>query len=122
MDSPGEVRCFDNLNEYTALFNGTIELSGIAELDDFANPVDVKHLLEQAADMEKRYDEVIAKCLASPSGKFLRYIGAAAAVRDMVSLADALDGPGAPVNYVGVSYGTLIGSWLVNSECLRTTE
>ena len=122
MDSPGEVRCFDNPEEYTTLFNSTIELNGIAELGDFANPVDVKHLLEHAADMEKRYDEVIAKCLASPSGKFLRYIGAAAAVRDMVSLADALDGPGAPVNYVGVSYGTLIGTWLVNSECLRTTE
>ena len=36
---------------------------------------------------------------------------------NMVALADALDGEGALVNYVGVSYGTLLGAWFVNSEC-----
>ncbi|RPD63519.1 alpha/beta-hydrolase [Lentinus tigrinus ALCF2SS1-6] len=111
---PGEVRCFNSLEDYNTLFNGTIEINGIDELDNFANPVDVQHLLDQATDMEKKYNETIQKCLSSPSGRFLKYIGAAAAVRDVVSLADALDGPGAPVNYVGVSYGTLMGTWLVN--------
>ncbi len=116
LQSPGEIRCFDSLQEYNAFFNGTIEFNGIHELGSFSDPVDIQHLLNQAAYMQKKYDEVARECLSSPSGRYLKYIGAAAAVRDMVSLADALDGPGAPVNYVGVSYGTLIGSWLINSE------
>ncbi|TFK81912.1 alpha/beta-hydrolase [Polyporus arcularius HHB13444] len=114
LTTPREIRCFDSLQDYNAFFNGTIEFSGIDELGTFTNPVDIQHLLDQAAEMQKKYDEVAKKCLSSPSGRYLKYIGAAAAVRDMVSLADALDGPGAPVNYVGISYGTLIGSWLIN--------
>ena len=65
--------------------------------------------------MQQKYKEVGRKCLNGPSGKYLKYVGAAATVRDLVALADALDGPGEPVNYVGLSYGTLLGSWLVNS-------
>ncbi len=120
--SPGEIRCFDSLQEYNAFFNGTIEFSGIDELGSFTNSVDIQHLLDQAADMQKKYDEVAKKCLSSSSRRYLKYIGAAAAVRDMVALADALDGPGAPVNYVGISYGTLIGSWLINSQYKVASE
>ncbi|KAI0712702.1 hypothetical protein C8T65DRAFT_739278 [Cerioporus squamosus] len=114
LTTPGEVRCFESLEEYNTLFSGTIELNGIDELGSFSDPINIQDLLDQAAEMQKKYEEVAQKCLSSPSGRYLKYIGAAAAVRDMVSLADALDGPGAPVNYVGVSYGTLIGSWLIN--------
>ncbi len=73
-------------------------------------------LLTQAETMQQKYEEVGQRCLQSPSGKDLKYIGTAATVRDMVAMADALEGPDTPINYFGVSYGTLIGSWLVNSE------
>ena len=117
MHSPGEVFCFDNLDEYTAFFDGTIEFTGIEETGNFTDPADISALLAQAPTMQTKYEQLGEKCLHSPSGKFLRYIGTAAAVRDMVSIADALEGHEAPINYIGVSYGTLIGSWFVNSEC-----
>ena len=115
--SPGEVFCFDNLDEYTAFFDRTIEFTGIEETGNFTDPADISALLAQAPAMQTKYEQLGQKCLHSPSGKFLRYIGTAATVRDMVSIANVLEGPKAPINYIGVSYGTLIGSWFVNSEC-----
>ncbi|TFK83378.1 alpha/beta-hydrolase [Polyporus arcularius HHB13444] len=112
--SPGEIFCFDSLAEYSTFFNGTIELTGIEETGNFTDPADVKALLAQAPIMQTKYEEVGQKCLRSSGGKFLKYIGTAAAVRDMVSIANVLDGPEAPINYMGTSYGTLIGSWFVN--------
>ncbi len=115
-NSPGEIFCFDSLGEYSTFFNGTIELTGIEEKGNFTDPADVKTLLRQAPIMQKKYEEVGQKCLRSSSGKYLKYVGTAAAVRDMVSIANVLDGPDAPINYLGTSYGALIGSWFVNSE------
>ena len=66
--------------------------------------------------MQKKYEEVGQKCLKSENGRYLQYLGTAAAVRDMVSIANVLDGPDAPINYAAISYGTLIGTWFVNSE------
>ncbi|RPD63532.1 alpha/beta-hydrolase, partial [Lentinus tigrinus ALCF2SS1-6] len=89
LTTPGEISYFDSAEEYLTFLNGTIELTGIEE-------------------------EVGRKCLKSPNGKYLKYVGTAAAVRDMVSIADMLDGPDAPINFIGASYGSLIGSWFVN--------
>ncbi|KAI0689850.1 alpha/beta-hydrolase [Cerioporus squamosus] len=111
---PGEIFCFDSLAEYTSFFNGTIELTGIEETGNFTDSADVQTLLAQGPTMQKKYEELGQKCLNSPNGKYLKYVGTAAAVRDMVSIANVLDGPDAPINYLGVSYGTLIGSWFVN--------
>ncbi len=116
---PGDIFCFNSVEEYNAFFNGTIELTGIEETGNFTDPAEIQALLSQASIMQKKYEQVGRKCLHSTNGSLLRYLGTAAAVRDMVSLADAIDGPNVPINYVGVSYGTLIGSWFVNSEsCL----
>ena len=66
--------------------------------------------------MQQKYTELGARCQQHSSGKYLKYMGTGATVRDLLAMVDALDGPGAPVNYLGLSYGTVIGSWLVNSE------
>ncbi len=114
--SPGEIFCFESLEEYTSFFNGTIELTGIEETGNFTDPADVDALLAEAPTMQKKYRKLGKKCLNSPNGRYLKYIGTAAAVRDMVSIANAIDGPDAPINYFGTSYGSLVGSWFVNSE------
>ncbi len=49
------------------------------------------------------------------NGDHLRFVGTAAVVRDIVGMADLFDGPGALINYLGFDYGTVIGSYLVNS-------
>ncbi|RDX55206.1 alpha/beta-hydrolase [Lentinus brumalis] len=111
---PGEIFCFDSAVEHAAFFNGTIELTGIEETGNFTDPADVNALLAQAPIMQKKYEELGQKCLSSPSGKYLKYIGTAATVRDIVSMANAIDGPDAPINYYGISGGTIIGSYFVN--------
>lgn len=122
--SPGEIFCFNSVEEYNAFFNGTIEQTGILETGNFTDPAEIQALLSQAPIMQNKYEQAGKKCLHSSNGKLLRYFGTAAAVRDMVSLADALDGPDTPISYAGVSYGTLIGSWFVNSEysCLSSVS
>ncbi|KAI0673272.1 TAP-like protein-domain-containing protein [Trametes maxima] len=110
---PGDISCFDNDAEYIAFWNGTIELSGIEMTGNFSDPQDVQALLSQAHVMQTKYEELGQRCLQHPSGKFLKYVGTAATARDIVALADALDGPGSPVNFAGTSYGSLLGSWLI---------
>ena len=83
---------------------------------NFTDPEDIKALLSQAPIMQKKYEELGKRCLQQPSGQYLQYVGTAATVRDMVAMADALDGPNAPINYAGISYGTILGSWFINSE------
>ena len=65
--------------------------------------------------MQEKYEQVGQKCLHSSSGKFLKYLGTAAAVRDMVAMHDVLEGPDKPIVYWGLSYGTMVGIYLVNS-------
>ncbi|KAI0369592.1 alpha/beta-hydrolase [Pilatotrama ljubarskyi] len=111
---PGDIFCFDSVAEYDAFWNGTIEHSGIEMTGTFRDPGDIERLLSQATVMQKKYEEFGRRCLQHPTGKYLRYVGTAATVRDMVALADELDGPGSPVNYAGISYGTVLGAWFVN--------
>ena len=113
--SPGDTRCFANAEEYDAFFNGTIEITGIEYTGNFDDPADVQRLLSQAPRMQELYEELGQRCLNSSNGRFLRYMGTSATVRDMVSIADALDGPDSPINYFGISYGTMLGAWFINS-------
>ncbi|KAJ3014526.1 hypothetical protein NUW54_g1290 [Trametes sanguinea] len=114
LTSPGDIHCFDSVEEYNTFWNGTIELTGILMAGNFTDPADIQALLSQAPIMQKKYEELGQRCLEHPSGKYLQYVGTAATIRDMVAMADALDGPGVPINLIGASYGTLLGLWFVN--------
>ncbi|KAI0743125.1 TAP-like protein-domain-containing protein [Daedaleopsis nitida] len=111
---PGDVNCFASAGEQAALFSETIEVNGIEQSGNFTDPFDIQTLLAQASQMQQKYEELGKRCLEQPAGRYLRYVGTAATARDIAALADALDGPGSLINYIGLSYGTIIGSWLVN--------
>ena len=86
---------------------------------NFTDPADIQAFLSQADTMQGKYDGLAQRCLEHSDGKYLPYVGTAATARDLAALADALDGPGSPVNYIGLSYGTILGAWFINSEYLR---
>ncbi|KAI0769264.1 alpha/beta-hydrolase [Trametes elegans] len=111
---PGEVYCFDSVAEYNTFWNGTLELSGIEFSGNFTDHYDIDALLSQAQLMQAKYEELGQRCLSQPGGRYLPYVGTAATARDIAALADALDGPGSPINFFGLSYGSLLGSWLIN--------
>ncbi|KAM5539524.1 hypothetical protein V8D89_006796 [Ganoderma adspersum] len=115
---PGNVACFEDDAEYNAFWAGTIELSGIDATGNFTDPSETDALLAQAELMQQKYQELGVRCQQHSSGKYLKYMGTAATVRDLLAMADVLDGPGASINYVGLSYGTILGSWLVNSRII----
>ncbi|KAK7690930.1 hypothetical protein QCA50_006033 [Cerrena zonata] len=61
----------------------------------------------------------IKGCLSpqfNPDRSNFKYMGTAASVRDLVALSGHLQGPNTPVNFWGISHGSLIGSYLINSE------
>jgi len=78
--------------------------------------VDLKYFISQVGVMEERWKALGEVCLKHESGQFLPYVGTTATVRDVVAIAETLDGKGCDINYYGLDYGTIIGIYLANSE------
>ncbi|KAH9939004.1 alpha/beta-hydrolase [Epithele typhae] len=111
---PSSVFCFDSFDEWSAFFNGTLEVTGINYSGNLTDPGEVAGLMAQARTMQDKYVELGGRCATADIDGTYKYVGTAANARDLAALAEAIDGPGAAVNYWGMSYGTLMGAWLVN--------
>ena len=79
------------------------------------NDQDLKELYSQVGPTEQKFKAFRGGCQNGPAGPYLKYIGTSSTVRDLVSLGDAIVGKGEPIDYWGVSYGTVIGFNFVNS-------
>ena len=77
---------------------------------------DIEELYSRADVTEAKYQDFGERCVNSPSGPYLKYIGTSSTVRDLVSLGDAIVGRGGSIHYWGVSYGTVLGFNFLNSE------
>lgn len=67
-------------------------------------------------------EKVVEYRLSKVDTSMLRYMGTAATTRDLVAMADAFDGPGSPVNFLGIGHGSLIGSYLLKSQSYATPD
>ncbi|KAG8915909.1 hypothetical protein FRC02_004318 [Tulasnella sp. 418] len=76
-------------------------------------PRDAEALYSQVNYIDETLSTMYRACVAS-EGDNLRYVGTVANARDLISMADAIDGPGSPVNYWGMSAGTMIGTYFLN--------
>ena len=83
------------------------------------NEQDRNELYSQVALTEKKFKEFTGNCQSGPAGPYLKYLGTSSTVRDLVSLGDAILGVGEPIDYWGVSYGTVLGFNFINSKLLR---
>lgn len=59
-------------------------------------------------------NKMLASLCHERSGETMKYVSTATVVRDLIALHDALEGNDKLINYWGFSYGTIIGSYLVN--------
>jgi len=50
-------------------------------------------------ETDAKWDEFEQKCLGSKTGPYLKYIGTSSTIRDLVSLADKIVGPGKQIDY-----------------------
>ena len=77
---------------------------------------DLQELYSQVDPTEQKFKDFTGYCKNGPGGPYLKYLGTSSTIRDLVSLGDAILGKGEPINYWGVSYGTVIGFNFVNSK------
>ena len=80
------------------------------------NQQDLNELYSQVDVTEQKLKAFTAGCQNGPSGKYLKYLGTSSTVRDLVSLGDAILGQGQPIDYWGISYGTVVGFNFINSK------
>ncbi|KAI5479380.1 hypothetical protein MNV49_003714 [Pseudohyphozyma bogoriensis] len=109
------AHCFANaLEEYIfAVGAGSLDqsLDLPVTLDTNANQIK-GDLIGQLRRKKASLNALGQKCL-DETGDELAYVGTLNAVReDMNFLSEAITGPGTPLNYWGVSYGTVIGQYL----------
>ncbi|KAI0330979.1 alpha/beta-hydrolase [Cubamyces sp. BRFM 1775] len=109
---PGDVFCLAD-EEYDSFWNGSIEITGGHWLGNFTNQTDLDNFYAQAPIIDAQYRAFGERCLQGPNSTTLQYIGTTATVRDMVALADALQGPDTLIHYWGFSYGTLVGAYFI---------
>ncbi|KAL1718946.1 TAP-like protein-domain-containing protein [Schizophyllum commune] len=111
---PGTPSCFDSPMDLLDFFSGTLEATGLDIRGNLTDNGQLEEFYSHVDEMEAKYVEWGKRCADAPTGKTLQYVGTAATVRDMVSLADVLEPGVQEINYWGISYGTLLGFTFVN--------
>jgi len=118
--SPGAVTCFESAEEEQAFWKNTVSAFYINEtISGKFNERDLEELYSQADLTDQKHRDFGGHCQNGPVGPYLKYLGTSSTVRDLVSLGDALVGKGEPIDYWGISYGTVLGFHFVNSKSLR---
>ncbi|KAJ1300924.1 hypothetical protein OPQ81_003350 [Rhizoctonia solani] len=105
--------CFKTGTEEEAFWEGTIPRAGLEARGNFTDQRDLDAFYEQVGEVDVLLEEIGKRCVAYSPDTF-QYIGTAAAVRDMVAMHDVLEGSDKPIDYWGLSYGTMIGIYFVN--------
>jgi hypothetical protein len=101
--SPGPITCFSSAEEYVTYWNGSLEFPRFEAKGNFTDQNDIQTFYSMGSDWETRMKGLSRQCATQRSAKFAPYVGTAATVRDMVALADAIDGSNQPINYWGFS-------------------
>ncbi|CCO31841.1 hypothetical protein BN14_05891 [Rhizoctonia solani AG-1 IB] len=102
------AECFKSGTEENAFWEGTIPRAGLEARGNFTEQRDVDAFYEQVDEVDVLLEELGKKCIAYSPDTF-QYIGTAAVVRDMVAMHDILEGSNKPIDFWGMSYGTMVG-------------
>lgn len=109
------VACFPTLADDQIFHAGTpLVQSFDVPPGDPASPESRAVILQQMREWMAASEAMFNVCQDAPDSEDLVHMSTATVVRDLDYMATVLDGADAPINYFGVSYGTLIGSYLVN--------
>ncbi|CAE7136267.1 unnamed protein product [Rhizoctonia solani] len=107
-----KVQCFESGTEEAKLWNGSIRRAPLEVRTDFRNATVRDEFYSHVDEVESVLIKFGKQCNAQ-SKDMLKYVGTAATVRDMVALHDYLEGD-KPINYWGISYGSILGNFFVN--------
>ncbi|KAH7335773.1 TAP-like protein-domain-containing protein [Rhizoctonia solani] len=107
-----KVQCFDSGTEEIKFWNGSLRGTTLEVRTDFKNATVRDEFYSHIDEVDSILVKFGKQCNAQ-SKDMLKYVGTAATVRDMVALHDYLEGTEL-INYWGISYGTILGSYFVN--------
>ncbi|CAE6441468.1 unnamed protein product [Rhizoctonia solani] len=107
-----KVQCFESGTEEITFWNGSIRGTNLEVRSDFRNTTVQNEFYSHIDEVDSILVKFGKQC-NTQSKDMLKYIGTAATVRDMVALHDYLEGTKL-INYWGISYGTILGSYFVN--------
>ncbi|KAF8529756.1 hypothetical protein BU17DRAFT_79858 [Hysterangium stoloniferum] len=99
---------YDVVYDFNNFFSGSVIANGMEVRGNFTDQDDLDNFFSQVNATDELLVKFGQKC-AEDNGAFLKFMGSASVVRDMVALADCIEGPEKPINYYGISYGTIIG-------------
>ncbi|KAI0708631.1 TAP-like protein-domain-containing protein [Earliella scabrosa] len=107
------TQCFPSKEARAAFIANTVLGQGYDVGGDLSDPQNRFHLIAQQREAEALYKTQFAIC-GQNMGDALRYMGTTTVARDIDFIASRLDGPDSLINFYGLSYGTVIGQYLVN--------
>ncbi|PVF95168.1 hypothetical protein CPB86DRAFT_788354 [Serendipita vermifera] len=105
------ISLFSSDEEYANFWK---QIQGLDRLDARGNlttPSDIAFFKSQASAFDTMAQS-FNTMMIQKNGDNLKYIGSCAATRDLVAMVEAIYGRGADVNFWGVSYGTVIATYL----------
>ncbi|KAJ3995923.1 hypothetical protein F5050DRAFT_1823248 [Lentinula boryana] len=109
------TRCFSSPLSSTAFFANTVIEQGItvSSISDLSSPLLYDELVEQHRQF-LAVKEAHAELCGKVMGDELRYMGTATVVRDIDFMSKIIEGENKKINYWGISYGSILGAYLVN--------
>ncbi|KAI8989178.1 TAP-like protein-domain-containing protein [Trametes punicea] len=107
------TQCFPSPEAHSAFIANTVLERGYDVGPNLTDPLNRNHLIELQRDADALWQTQFNIC-AKTMGDKLRYMGTSTVARDIAFIASLLDGNDALIHFYGLSYGTVIGQYLVN--------
>ncbi|KAI0672369.1 TAP-like protein-domain-containing protein [Trametes maxima] len=108
-----QTRCFSSPEAHAAFIQSTVIERGYDVGPNLTDPLNRSHLIELQRDADALWRTQFEIC-AHTMGDQLKYMGTSTVARDIAFITSLLEGDDAPINFYGLSYGTVIGQYLVN--------
>ncbi|QRV91985.1 Abhydrolase domain-containing protein [Ceratobasidium sp. AG-Ba] len=106
--------CFATATEEALFWGDTVPYAGIEARGNSTDRADIDAFYAQVPQVDEKLVRLGQKYQEYSPNTF-RYIGTAAVARDKVVMHDYLEGPDKPINFWGISYGSVLGIYLANS-------
>ncbi|KAI0356986.1 hypothetical protein OH77DRAFT_1534392 [Trametes cingulata] len=108
-----KTQCFPSPEAHSAFIANTVLERGYDVGPNLTDPLNRNHLIQQQRDADALWETQFKIC-AQTMGDRLKYMGTSTVARDIDYITTLLEGEDALINFYGLSYGTVIGQYLVN--------
>ncbi|KAG8698176.1 hypothetical protein FRC09_007387 [Ceratobasidium sp. 395] len=111
------VTCFKSREEKDTFYRNTVFELGYTQPPNVTkDPFARFDLIQQYRQAIAMWETQAKLCTSNMprNGSDLKYMGTSTVARDIDFMARVIDGPKAPINFYGGSYGSILGSYLVN--------